>query len=262
VSIVDEAFEGIDRAIVNTKKNLTNARELFESYLNTIFTQKYDEWEEKPVCKISEVISGHSFKSSDFSDTNTLKSIKITNVGVREFIIESNSYLPEVFSKTYDKVAIPKGSIVIALTRSIISTGLKVAVVPEDYHYALLNQRVAAIKVDPSLISEQFLFSYLCTRKVVAYVQSQVNTLMQPNLSINDLRNMLVPTPSLEQQNQIVLKLEALSTETQRLEAIYQQKLAALNELKQSILQKAFTGELTADTTAQATKTAKETIAA
>lgn len=262
VAILDEAFEGIDRAIANTEKNLANARELFESYLNTIFTQKGGMWMEKPIYEVSDVVSGYSFKSSDFSAHNTLKSIKITNVGVREFIRESSSYLPEIFAETYSRFAIPENSIVIALTRSIISTGLKVAVVPSDYHCALLNQRVAALKVDSSLMSGQFLFSYLCTRKVVDYVQNQVNTLMQPNLSINDLRNMLVPAPSLEEQNQIVLRIEALSTETQRLEAIYQQKLAALNELKQSILQKAFAGELTADITNQATEAAKEVVAA
>ena len=58
VSIVDEAFEGIDRAIANTKKNLTNARELFESYLNAIFSQKGDGWSEKRLSDLSEVQSG------------------------------------------------------------------------------------------------------------------------------------------------------------------------------------------------------------
>ena len=53
VSIVDQAFEGIDRAIANTKKNLTNARELFESYLNAVFTQKSDRWEEKTLHEVS-----------------------------------------------------------------------------------------------------------------------------------------------------------------------------------------------------------------
>ena len=53
VAILDEAFEGIDRAIANTEKNLTNSRELFESYLNAIFTQKGDEWEKKTLQEIS-----------------------------------------------------------------------------------------------------------------------------------------------------------------------------------------------------------------
>ncbi len=68
--------------------------------------------------------------------------------------------------------------------------------------------------------------------------------------------------PSLDEQNQITNQLDDLKTETQRLEAIYRQKFAALNELKQSILQKAFTGELTADTANQTVETAEEGIAA
>jgi type I restriction enzyme, S subunit len=53
VAILDEAFEGIDRAIANTEKNLANSRELFESYLNVIFTQKGDGWEEKTLKQVS-----------------------------------------------------------------------------------------------------------------------------------------------------------------------------------------------------------------
>jgi type I restriction enzyme, S subunit len=226
VAILDEAFEGIDRAIANTEKNLTNARKLFEIYLDKIFIQKDVKWEKKKIDEIADVISGYSFKSEDFSDSHPLKSIKITNVGVREFIIESGNNLPETFAKTYDKFSVPKGSIVFALTRSIISGGLKVAVVPDDYHHALLNQRVAALKVNSHLMSEKFLFSYLCTQKAMAYVQSQVNTLMQPNLSINDLRRMIVPVPSLEEQNRIILRIAALSNKTQRLESLYQQKVS------------------------------------
>lgn len=52
VAILDEAFEGIDRAIANTEKNLANAREIFESYLNAIFTQKGDDWVETKLGKL------------------------------------------------------------------------------------------------------------------------------------------------------------------------------------------------------------------
>lgn len=262
VALLDEAFEGIDSAIANTEKNLANARELFESYLNAIFTRKGDNWIEKPIDEISEVVSGYSFKSKDFSSSNSLKSIKITNVGVKEFIVDSGNYLPEGLVNSHRKFAVPAGSIVIALTRTIISSGLKVAVVPDEYHLALLNQRVAAIKADQKLMSQQFLFSYLCTSQVIEYVQSKVNTLMQPNLSINDLKKLLVPVPSLEEQSQIISGIEDLHKNIQCLEAIYQRKLATLNDLKQSILQKAFSGELTADVGDPVTQAVQETVAA
>ena len=73
---------------------------------------------------------------------------------------------------------------------------------------------------------------------------AHVNTLMQPNLSINDLKDLPIPCPSLKEQQTIVQKLDALSAETKKLETIYQQKINDLEELKKSILQKAFSGEL------------------
>ena len=57
VDILDEAFTGIDQAVANTKKNLANARELFESYLNSVFTQKGEGWVEKEFSDICSITS-------------------------------------------------------------------------------------------------------------------------------------------------------------------------------------------------------------
>jgi type I restriction enzyme S subunit len=67
VAILDEAFEGIDRAIANTEKNLANSRELFESYLNAISTQKGDGWVEKKLEDIFSIKHGFAFKGEFFT---------------------------------------------------------------------------------------------------------------------------------------------------------------------------------------------------
>ena len=67
---------------------------------------------------------------------------------------------------------------------------------------------------------------------------------MQPNLSITDLKKLLIPCPSLEEQKQVVQKLNDLTAQTKKLESIYTQKLADLEEMKNSILQKAFSCQL------------------
>jgi len=64
-------------------------------------------------------------------------------------------------------------------------------------------------------------------------------------LKLGMIKDLEIALPPLSEQHSIVAKLDALSSETKRLEAIYQQKLAALDELKKSVLQKAFSGELT-----------------
>ena len=56
VAILDETFEGIGTAVANAEKNLANARELFESYLNSVFTQKGERWLEETVGDIAETV--------------------------------------------------------------------------------------------------------------------------------------------------------------------------------------------------------------
>lgn len=244
VAILDEAFEAIDKAKQNAEKNLQNARELFESYFQNIFANPGDDWETVRLDEITNIVSGFSFKSTDFSPANELKSIKITNVGVREFVEEDENLLPQRFNDTYRNYKIRADNIVVALTRTIIAAGLKVAIVPAAYEGALLNQRVAAIAPINSKINGSLLYRYLCTKHVANYVLSKVNTLMQPNLSINDLKRMPVPLPNRSDQKKLAGTLNHLSEMTERLESVYWSKRVALDELKNSILQKAFSGEL------------------
>jgi len=244
VGLLDEAFAELATAQAHAAQNLQNARALFESHLNAVFTQRGEGWVEKPLNAISTILNGYAFKSTDFSPKASVKCIKITNVGIRKFVAESDSYLPASFPKEYGAVAVNAGSIVIALTRTIIAGGLKVAVVPHEYNRALLNQRVAAIQTDAAVLGSDFLFAYLSTQSVADYVTQHVNTLMQPNLSIADLKALPIAVPSREEQTRITTQLDDLASETQRLTRIYEQKLAALAELKKSLLHQAFSGEL------------------
>jgi type I restriction enzyme S subunit len=249
VAILDEAFAAIAKAKANAQLNLQNAKELFESYLQGV--SENGNWETKTIQEVTKVINGYAFASKDFKSTNTIKSIKITNVGVKEFVEEADNYLPEKFKDTLKAVQVKEGNIVIALTRTIISAGLKVAVVPKSYDGALVNQRVAALVPNEKIINQRYLYNFLTTDGVAKYVLAHVNTLMQPNLSINDLKNLAVPCPSLKIQQTIVQKLDALNAETKKLESIYKQKINDLEELKKSILKKAFSGELASDEPAE-----------
>ncbi len=259
VAILDEAFAAIDKAKANAEKNLANAKELFESYLNGIFDvgEKGNEpqingdkrgfsegCEWKSIQEITRVLNGYAFSSKDFKPTNEIKSIKITNVGVKAFVEEENNFLPENFKDIYSEVRVKEGDIVIALTRTIISSGLKVAIVPKNYDGALVNQRVAALVPNKKKINRDFLYYYLTTDIIEKYVLKHANTLMQPNLSINDLKRLSVPCPHLLEQKRIVAKLDYVFQRSNQLKSIYQQKITDLEELKKSILKKTFEGEL------------------
>jgi type I restriction enzyme S subunit len=244
VAVLDGAFEGLDRARTHIQTNLQNARELFDEYIETAF-QADGETSSVALEEIVDVVSGYSFASGDFNGSNPLKSIKITNVGIREFVEADSAKLPSGFDVEFARFSVPAGSIVIALTRSIIAGGLKVAIVPENFAGALLNQRVAALKCpdDPAL--RDYLYLFLSSSSVVEYVQKSANTLMQPNLSINDLKRLPIPMPAAQFRNEIIDAARLLSQQSSQLQADYRTKLANLDDLRQSLLQKAFAGELT-----------------
>ncbi|MFD1314237.1 N-6 DNA methylase [Namhaeicola litoreus] len=185
------------------------------------------DWEMVELETIAQVISGYGFNSSDFSDDNPIRCIKITNVGVREFVDDDSSRLPEHFIEEYSRYAVNTGDLVISLTRTIISSGLKVAVVPESWDNTLVNQRVAGLK--PMKDSNiQFLYHYLCSDSVYKYVEEQSRSLMQPNLSVTDLKKLPVPNPPIDIQNGIVQQIQIeqeLVNSNKKLIEIFEQKI-------------------------------------
>jgi type I restriction enzyme S subunit len=68
VGILDETFEGIATAKANAEKNLQNARALFESHLQSVFTERGEGWEEKPLADLCDIKHGFAFKSEFFTD--------------------------------------------------------------------------------------------------------------------------------------------------------------------------------------------------
>lgn len=239
VAILDEAFERIDQAIRNTEKNLVNARELFESYLNKIFTQKGDDWEEKTFKEISLQFGRGKSKHRPRND-------KKLYGGHYPFIqtgdIRNSNHLITSYSQTYNEVGLAqsklweKGTVCITIAANIAETGVL------DFP-ACIPDSVIGLVVDPNKANNMFVEYLLQEFKLI--LQAKGKGSAQDNINMGTFEDLTFPFPSINEQEKIVEELNFLSLETQRLETIYRQKLAALNELKQSILQKAFTGQLT-----------------
>ncbi len=244
VAVLDEAFEGLARARAHAEANLKNARDMFESFIERNVAAPGG-CEFLKLAELADVVSGYSFSSGDFASDNPVKSIKITNVGLREFVEADTARLPKSHLSQFERFSVPEGSIVIALTRTIISGGLKVAIVPKSFSGALLNQRVAALKVSNDNSLRDYLYLFLSSSVVAKYVQDKANTLMQPNLSINDLKALPIPNLDGPRQKDIVERAACLREQVSELQAQYQSRLRDLDDLRQSLLQKAFAGELT-----------------
>lgn len=265
VAILDEAFEGIDRAIANTEKNLANSRELFESYLNSIFTQKGDGWEEKKLGEVCQFENGDRGKNYPNREEYVESGIPWINTGhIQPNGTLSQSEMNFITQEKYESLRSGKirpGDLVYCLRGATIG---KTALVAPFTVGAVASSLVI---IRPSnLLDSHFLYYFLTSSVSKRQIKLYDNGAAQPNLGAKSVAKYIIFFPTLAEQKVIVQKLLALATETQRLETIYRQKLASLNELKQSILQKAFTGELTvrlsSPTTADIPKTVKEEIAA
>lgn len=245
VAILDEAFEGCDRAIRNTEKNLANAREIFESYLNAIFTQKGDQWVEKKLDEIAGKVFTGPFGSLLQKSDYISDGIPIVNPAN----IEGDKIIPN-FNKTISQdIAIRMSAYILKHNDVVVGRRGEIgrcAVVREDQAGWLCGSGSFFIKPFEN-VNSIFLAHLLRSLPYRSKLEKLSSGATMLNLSNQSLSELILAMPSLDEQNQITSKLDDLRIETQRLETIYRQKLTALKELKQSILQKAFTGELTAD---------------
>ena len=77
VAILDEAFAATAKAKANAEQNLNNAKELFESYLQSVFTKLFQTSDKITISEIAKVIGGYSFKSSDFKKEGKYQVIRM-----------------------------------------------------------------------------------------------------------------------------------------------------------------------------------------
>ena len=261
VTILDEAFEGIDRAIANTEKNLANSRELFESHLQSVFTQRGEGWVEMMLGEVCQFENGDRGKNYPNREEYVESGIPWINTGhIQPDGTLSQSEMNFITREKYESLRSGKirpGDLVYCLRGATIG---KTALVAPLTLGAVASSLVI---IRPSgLLDSYFLYYFLTSSVGQRLIKLYDNGAAQPNLGAKSVAKYTISLPKLAEQKVIVQKFAALATETQRLETIYRQKLAALNELKQSILQKAFTGELTADTANQTTIAAQEVNAA
>ena len=238
VGLLDEAFEGLATAKANAEKNLQNARALFESHLQSVFTQRGPGWVEKRLEEVCGLQNGFAFKSSTFKPSGA-PILRISNI--QDGRIEAGNRLvffdPKDYRENLDRYRIVEDDLLIAMSGA--TTG-KLGFNSESTIY-YLNQRVG--KFEPSeKLNKRFLYHFLST-KVEENLRISAGA-AQPNLSTEQIKGFVLPLPSVDEQERIVEALETLSEETQRLARLYDQKLAALDTLKKSLLHQAFTGEL------------------
>ncbi len=241
VGILDEAFDRIATARANAERNRQNARALFESHLRTVFTQRGKGWVEKPLGAFCSFENGDRGTNYPSKSARTVTGIPFINAGhlTDEGIdFETMNYIPRERFELLGAGKICAGDILFCLRGSLgkfASVG--------DLAEGAIASSLVIVRPEKSVLNE-FVLAYFRSHLCAEMINQFRGGAAQPNLSASSLSKFIVPVPPFPEQKSIVSKLDELSAETQRLEFIYQQKLAALDGLKKSLLHQAFSGQL------------------
>lgn len=236
VGVLDEAMAGIATARAHAETNLQNARALFESHLHAVFTQRGPGWVEKKVCEIAKHSLG---KMLDKAKNKGQPKLYLRNLNVRWFGFDLSDvlemrFLPEEVAK-YTAV---KGDVLICEGGYPGRAAIWDQDTPIYFQKALHRVRFH----EPE--HNKWFVYYLYSQDKSGELKRHFNGAGIQHFTGEGLAKFEVPLPPLPAMRRAVEKFDALSAETQRLAALYGRKLAALEELKESLLHQAFAGEL------------------
>jgi type I restriction enzyme S subunit len=245
VGILDEAFEGIATAKANAEKNLQNARALFESHLQSVFTHRGPGWVEKPFAELCDIKHGYAFEGEFFATEGDYVLLTPGN------FYEKGGYRDRGEKQKYYNGEIPRdyvlneGDMLVAMTEQASGLLGSPLLVPESHKF-LHNQRLGLVISKAGVPwTNEFFFYAFNTRSVRQAIHDSASGVKVRHTSPTKIGEVSVAFPtSLSEQRRITARLDALQTETRRLEALYAKKIAALDELKSALLHQAFSGQL------------------
>ena len=238
VSLLDKAFAGIATAKATAEKNLQNARALFESHLQSVFTLRGKRWVELRLGDLSRINYGYTESAS--VEKVGPHFLRITDIQDNRVDWETVPYCP-IDASDFPKYKLADGDIVFARTGA--TTGKSYLVInPPD---AVFASYLIRVQLSNKELLPQFLNLFFQTHSYWDTIRAGVSGSAQGGFNATKLGELVIPFPQTpKEQKAIVAKLDSLSEETQRLASLYQHKLAALEALKRSLLHQAFTGNL------------------
>jgi type I restriction enzyme S subunit len=242
VGILDEAFDGIAAAKANAEKNLQTARDLFESHLQAVFTQRVKGWVEKRLEEVADANCTLSYGIVQPGDEypDGLPVVRPTDLTTKVIQLSGLKRIDPELAGGYRRTSLYGRELLLCVRGS---TGV-VSIASAELVGANVTRGIVPIRFDADLLTPDFGFYLMSSGSVQSQIREKTYGAALMQINIRDLRNIMLSFPALKEQKVIAAKLDALSAKTQRLESIYQQKLAALGALKKSLLDQAFTGAL------------------
>jgi type I restriction enzyme, S subunit len=249
LSNVDNLIDSYDKTIESTKK-------LKKGLMQTLLTKgighkKFkkvpwlfgkeieipEEWEVKKLKEISKLQGGYAFKSEDYQEEGILL-LKIANVSHGKFKWDEKSFVPKKYWNEHNEFQIKNGDIILAMTRPIISGGLKIAIFNESKNI-LLNQRVGKFILQN--VNSYFFFCIINQKSTIDQIMTKLGESGQPNISSDEIGEIKIcHNSNIHEQQKIESILSSVDTKISKLES----KKKSAESLKKGLMQKLLTGEI------------------
>jgi type I restriction enzyme S subunit len=245
VALLDEAFAGLATAKANAERNLQNARAIFESHLQTVFSQRGEGWTEKPFEELIESnVIGLTKNSHEQGKDKAWPYMKMNNI-TRDNRLDFSSFTcVEATNEEVFKYSLKEGDFLFNTRNSHELVGKSCVYESAQSDTVLYNNNIMRVRFLRGFDAKFILLAFSSKAVSDELKALKSGTTNVSAIYFKDLKTLTIPVPSIAEQTMITAKLNDLSKATQHLSRLYERKLAALEELKKSLLHQAFSGEL------------------
>ncbi|MGO2320554.1 MAG: restriction endonuclease subunit S [Vibrio toranzoniae] len=242
VALLDTVFADLEQARTKTEQNLKNASELFDSYLQQVFSQKGEGWVESKLGDLLHISSSKRVYAKDWTDSGVpffggKEIVKLAKYGKAA----SNAFISEEKYMDYaSKYDMPQAGDILMTARGTIGVGY---IVKEGDKFYYKDGNIISLRQKKPTNPDFILYAFK-SHKIIDQIKELTGTTVS-HLPLNKAKEIFINIPSYQVQNELVVQIKEVESNIQQVASIYEEKLTSLDELKKSILQKAFSGELT-----------------
>lgn len=238
VKILDEKFAMLETVKANAKANLQNAKDLFQSQLTKAFSNTT--WEKKRLGDCTSIIGDGLHGTPKYDENGNYYFINGSNLTITDIVFTPET--KRVNETEYQKYKVELNENTVFLSINGSTLGKRTAFYNNEP--VILGKSACYINVKSNTLNKYFLRHFLNSDIFQEYAWKEKTGAAIPNLGLKAMRDLKIPLPPLSEQKRIVKELDTLSEKTKALQDIYKKILLDCDELKQSLLQKAFEGEL------------------
>lgn len=242
VAILDEAFAGITTARAAAEQNRQNARALFESHLQSVFSQQGEGWVEKTLEEAtdSQCSLSYGIVQPGEDKPDGLPIVRPTDLGTKTIELDGLKRIDPSLADSYRRTTLRGGDLLLCVRGS---TGM-LSIASDALAGGNVTRGIVPIHFDDKLVAQSFGYYLIRSEPIQQQIREKTYGAALMQINIRDLRNLILPIPPRAAQKELTDRFESVLEETQRLEALYRRKLEALDEIKQSLLHQAFSGNL------------------